>query len=315
MNYPWKTEGQEEMKKPLPPMPGNRMWYIWAPLVIKLAISFAVSTAAVAGYSFYYISRHREEAAQAVRGQQEMLDFSMMISEKVMQYTTQIEAVTAVIVIAALLVMFVRDRKTEKLYGVLPARKAPIWKYGAVLGIAAGMCVGLNNMILVGNLSAYSSSYEQTAESLYSAPFAVQIVSLGILVPISEELIFRGLMFKRIRQQAGFLRAALYSTLAFTILHGNLVQMLYAFATGMMLCYVYEKYGSVKAPMAAHIVMNLIAVAATQYRLFDWMLQDKMRVSLITVACSALAASMFVLIQRIDEKGAPSEGETEDPEE
>ena len=68
----------------------------------------------------------------------------------------------------------------------------------------------------------------------------MQLLCLGVLVPISEELVFRGMMFKRLREQSGFMHAAIFSSVVFALLHGNMVQMLYAFATGMMLSYVYE---------------------------------------------------------------------------
>lgn len=312
MNNPWENPGQSPGREgepqkmpqgmPVPPRRRKGIWYAWMPLVVKYVISFAVSTLAVAGYTFFYISRHYEETVGAMQNQQDMLNLSLSISEKMMKYTTQLEGITALIVIPVILFMFHRDRKNEKLEGILPNRKAPIWKYGAVIGIAAGLCVGLNNLILIANLSAYSASYEQTSQALYSAPFGVQLLCLGILVPISEELVFRGMMFKRMRETGGFLHAAFYSSLVFAILHGNMVQMLYAFVTGMMLSYVYEKYGSVKAPVTAHIVMNLISVAATHFQIFSWMMEKPLRIGIITVLCAAFSATMFVLIQKIDEK-------------
>ncbi len=30
----------------------------------------------------------------------------------------------------------------------------------------------------------------------------------------------------------------------------NMIQMIYGFLLGMVFCYIYEKYGSVKAPVA-----------------------------------------------------------------
>lgn len=327
MNNPWENPNQEpgtdsEPHKmpqgmptgPVSPPVRRGAWYAWTPLIIKYLISIGVSMVAVMGYTFFYISRHYEETIGAMQSQQDMLNFSLSISEKMLRYTTQLEGVTAIIVIPVILYMFHKDRKNERLAGVIPNRKAPLWKYGAVIGIAAALCVGLNNLILISGIFSYSASYQQTSESLYSAPFGMQLLCLGVLVPISEELVFRGMMFKRMREQSGFMYAAFFSSLVFAILHGNMVQMLYAFATGMMLSYVYEKYGSVKAPAAAHVVMNLISVAATQFGLFGWLMEDNLRISVVTVLCAAFAATMFVLIQRIDEKpvlpGGPEERNT-----
>ena len=329
MSNPWENPNQEPGENnephrmpqgmptgPVTPPMGRRKgtWYAWTPLLIKFLISIAVSMIAVMGYTFVYISQHYEETVGAMQSQQDMLELSVSISERMLQYTTQLEGITALIVIPVILYMFHRDRKNEKMAGVIPNRKAPLWKYGAVIGIAAALCVGLNNLILISNISSYSAAYQQTSDSLYSAPFVMQLLCLGILVPISEELVFRGMMFKRMREQSGFGQAAFLSSLVFAILHGNMVQMLYAFATGMILCYVYEKYGSVKAPAVGHIVMNIISVAASRFGFFGWMMENNMRISVITILCGAFAAVMFVLIQRIDERpilpGGPEEKNT-----
>lgn len=312
MSNPWETSGPEQQGPQIPPQgrgPSvpprayqNSFWYVWSALLIKIVISMAVSMIAVGVYSFYYISNHYEEAMTAMKTQGNMMEFSMQISSVVMKYATILEGLTALIVIPVILFMFHKDRKMEKQLGIVENRKAPLWKYVGVAGISAAMCIGLNNLIILGNLSNLSEGYQQTSEALYSASFPVQILCLGILVPIAEELVFRGMMFKRMRGQASYRRAAVYSSLVFGLFHGNLVQMLYAFALGMMLTYVYEKYGSVKAPIVAHMVMNLISVIATQYRWFDWMVKDTMRIGIITVACAAIAATMFVWIQRIEEK-------------
>ena len=82
----------------------------------------------------------------------------------------------------------------------------------------------------------------------------------------------------------------------------NLVQMIYGFILGMMLAYVYEKYGSLKAPVAAHMAMNLLSVLATEFGLYSWLMKDKIRIGVITVACATIASTMFVMIRGIEEK-------------
>lgn len=311
MSNPWENPNpygnpnlnQNKNRPPVPPQTyGSRMWRIWSAFVIKLLVGMGVSVAAVSAYSFFYVSEHYEEAVRAMQSQENMLEMSMGISEQVLKYTTIMEGVSALIVIPILMWMFHKDRKRERIYGVIPNKKAPLYKYPAIIGIAAAMCIGLNNLILIGNLGAMSEGYQNTSEALYSASFGIQILCLGILVPIAEELVFRGLMFKRMREQAGFMRSAVYISLVFGIFHGNMVQMIYAFILGMLLAWVHEKYGSVKAPILAHIIMNLVSVIATQLNFFGWMAADAMRISLITIGCAALAATMFVVIQRIEEK-------------
>ena len=72
-----------------------------------------------------------------------------------------------------------------------------------------------------------------------------------------------------------------------------------------MLAYIYEKYGSVKAPILAHVSMNLLSVLATEYRLYEWLAEDMMRLGVVTVVCATVAAAMFTFVQRIEEKPEP----------
>ena len=68
----------------------------------------------------------------------------------------------------------------------------------------------------------------------------------------------------------------------------------------MMFCYVYEKYGSVKAPILAHITANILSVVGTQFQWFDWLFEDPMRVGISTVLCAFIASSIYVMIQRLN---------------
>lgn len=84
-----------------------------------------------------------------------------------------------------------------------------------------------------------------------------------ILAPVVEEGIFRALIFGGLRRIVHFLPAAVVSSLAFGIYHGNWIQGSYAFLTGMILAWGYEDSGYHKFAMAAvmHGAANLAALA------------------------------------------------------
>lgn len=297
----------EQQNRQVPPMMppesyGKRVWHIWGPIVIKWIIGIGVSTIAMGVLTMLYVMADQEAAVTAMQNEDQMMELYGMIMEKYVSFATMIEAVGALITIPVMWYFFHKDRVKERQMGIVPNKKAPLWKYAAGLLMAAALSLGLNNLIIIGNLSVVSESYEATMDALYSAPLLLQIISLAVLVPISEELVFRGLLFKRLRERGTYMQAALYSAVVFGIMHGNLVQMLYGFILGMMLSYLCEKYGSVKAPIAAHIVMNLLSVLATEFKLADWMAESNMRIGIITIICAFVASTMFVLVQRIEER-------------
>ena len=281
---------------------GKRLWRLWSPLLLKMAIAFGVSILAAGAFSFLYMMSEPELVTQAMEDQAKMTELYERLMAEILGVTTVVEGVAALVTIPVMLVLFHKDRMMEKSAGIVPNKKAPVWKYFARLLMVLALSLGFNNLVLIGNLASYDSAYEETLSTLYSASLPVQIICLGILVPICEELVFRGLMFKRLRERGPFWQAALYASAVFAFLHMNMIQMLYGFLMGLVFCYIYEKYGSVKAPVAAHIAVNLLSVLATEYHLFDWLIREPMRAGVLTVACAALASSMFLYIQRIEEK-------------
>lgn len=301
----------------VPPMTpenyGKRIWHLWGPIVIKWAIAISVSMISSGIFTMMYMVAHQDMSMAAMQSEEQMMNLYDSIMEQFVGFSTAIEGVAAFVTIPVMLVLFHKDRVRERMTGFIPNKKAPLWKYAAGLLMALAMSLGLNNLIIIGNLSDISDSYQATMEAFYASSLPVQIIVLGILMPMSEELVFRGLLFKRLRERGTYLQSALYSALVFGFMHMNLVQMIYGFVLGMMLAYFYEKYGSVKAPIAAHIAMNLLSVFATKFELLDWLIEDHMRIGFVTVACAFVASTMFVLVQRIDERpdvpGASKENE------
>ena len=293
---------QEQERKPVE-TPGKRFWKMWGPLLIKWGIGIGVGMAVMAAMMMAYMKTHYQTQAALealMSDQNKLMAFYEKMLNKYIDYTTWVEGLSALVTIPVMALMYHRDRKKEKTAGIVQDKKAPLWQYPAVIIMALAMSLGLNNLIIIGNLSAIDANYKATMNAMYSAPLAIQIVCLAVLVPICEEYVFRGLFFRRMERESSFVYAMVYSSVVFGILHVNLVQMLYGFALGMMLAYVYEKYGSVKAPILAHITANILSVVGTQFQWFDWLFKDPMRVGISTVLCAFIASSIYVMIQRLN---------------
>ncbi|MCF2683353.1 CPBP family intramembrane glutamic endopeptidase [Faecalicatena contorta] len=300
---------EQQQSRQTPPISqesyGKRFWELWGPILIKWAIGIGVGMAAMIALMMVYIGTHyttTEALNSLMDNQDKMMELYGKIVVKYMDYSTIVEGVAALVTIPVMAVMFHKDRVKERIQGVIPNRKAPIWKYAAIVIMALAMSLGLNNLIIIGNLSAVDETYATTMNALYSAPLILQIVCLAVLVPICEEYVFRGLFFQRMRARTSYRYAAIYSSLVFGMLHMNLIQMIYGFILGLMLTYVYEKYGSLKAPIIAHMSMNLLSVLATQFQMYDWLVKNSVRMGVITVLCATVSATMYVWMQRIEEK-------------
>lgn len=85
----------------------------------------------------------------------------------------------------------------------------------------------------------------------------VTILATGILGPIIEELMFRGIIYNEFKNKFTNMKAILLTTTFFAIIHFNIFQMIYAFAIGFILMFVYEKYKTIKAPIILHMASNI----------------------------------------------------------
>ena len=85
----------------------------------------------------------------------------------------------------------------------------------------------------------------------------ITLISTGLLGPIIEELMFRGIIYNELKNKYKSMKAILITTIFFAIIHFNIIQILYALAIGFILIFVYEKYKNIKAPIILHMASNI----------------------------------------------------------
>lgn len=85
----------------------------------------------------------------------------------------------------------------------------------------------------------------------------VTLISTGLIGPIIEELMFRGIIYTELKNKFSNMKSILITTAFFALIHINIIQILYAFALGFILIYVYEKYKNIKAPIILHMASNI----------------------------------------------------------
>ena len=92
-----------------------------------------------------------------------------------------------------------------------------------------------------------------------------------IAAPLCEEIVFRGYFYPAAKKFTGPWVAGICSALVFAAAHGSLGALFPLFIFGCLLVFVYEKTGSLWAPMAVHFCFNgatvLIQMIARHYHL------------------------------------------------
>ncbi|MCR6514567.1 MAG: lysostaphin resistance A-like protein [Clostridium chrysemydis] len=85
-------------------------------------------------------------------------------------------------------------------------------------------------------------------------------IGIAILGPISEEILCRGLILKRLLKNNNVYVALIVQALIFSIMHGNFVQGINAFIFGIGLGVLYLYSNSLLAPILVHIINNTLCV-------------------------------------------------------
>ena len=92
------------------------------------------------------------------------------------------------------------------------------------------------------------------------AVVGMTIFDTVILTPISEEIVFRGLLFATLRRRFGVAPAAVLSAAIFAVAHGyGVLGFAAVFWSGLLWAWSYERTGSLLPSMAAHAADNLMA--------------------------------------------------------
>lgn len=292
-------------------------WRLLGPVLLYWGIEFAAQLIAelvllIPNAPEIVNSAEIKDAMTNEEIQQATLQMVLKATEIFLKYQIEILAITALCTIPLTLFLFSKDRKREREQNIVVNKKAPGSKYILLFVLGLAVCIGGTCLATMANLAMASEAYQETSKAFYSAGFVVQVLCLGIIVPIAEELMYRGVLYKRVRENGGFWRAALSSTLLFAMSHGNLVQLLYAFGLGLLLAYAYEKYGSLKAPVCLHVTANMISLILTEVGVFDWIVVSPERLAVSVIICAFVGAVMFVMIQRIEEKPDTPEGNLDD---
>lgn len=86
----------------------------------------------------------------------------------------------------------------------------------------------------------------------------VSLICAGIIGPILEELIFRGIVYNRLKEITNIKKSKIITGLMFGIFHGNIIQFIYAFLFNIVLTKSYDKDNNILNPIIIHVSANSI---------------------------------------------------------
>ena len=132
------------------------------------------------------------------------------------------------------------------------------------------ICVAL---IIIGFRIAYDNSLiywvnkipmpdfiNQAFEELAIEPI-VMILSVAVIAPIYEEIVFRGILLKGMANKMNPTLALIVSALFFALMHMNIPQGINAFLLGLIIGSIYLTTGSIYLSIFAHFINNSVGIS------------------------------------------------------
>lgn len=223
------------------------------PLLLYFVIMFAVELVMMMGFMALYMLRTMNDGGFDIAASMDYIYENIML----------INLVGQIVCIPVMILIYYLDCKKRRAQGACTYAKVPVFLYLCIIPVAIGLCGGLNRLISLFP-QELTDSYAELSESMFSADMWIQIASMVFGAGILEELLFRGITYRRLKsvlpQQT---YAAVISAALFGVFHGNFVQFVYAFLLGLVLVYVYEKYKNLAAPVLLHMTANAMSVYLT----------------------------------------------------
>ena len=236
----------------------GRLWGLISPMVLYMIVQVVVSGIVTFGIIF---------AANFVLHDYATFSASK-IGMKIAEENILLELLISQIITAPVLIKWLKDDiNLDKETGFFKKfKRTSAFKFLLIIpfGITTMFCANYFVSILQMFMPKFMiDSYVGTSEALTSGPFIIQALATAVGAPIVEELMFRGVIYRRLRRMAGVIPSAIIVSLLFGVYHGNWIQAPYALLLGMACVYVYERYKSIIAPMILHVTANFVAILIT----------------------------------------------------
>lgn len=176
------------------------------------------------------------------------------------------EPITATIVLGMAVVVLVGVLRWKKSAWLAYAPTSPPWTsdrqflghaMGAVLlAFLAGQTCAIWLYRLLG-----SENFDASTDARQSAGVALTLILTVLVAPMSEEALFRGVLYPLLRRRAGVMLSAVLSAALFGLVHGNLVQLTVTLPFAIVLALVYERTRALWVCVLLHMAFNVAAAS------------------------------------------------------
>ena len=118
---------------------------------------------------------------------------------------------------------------------------------------------------VVSQLGPQPEGVKQVTEGIQGVKALQTLAVLGLLAPLAEELVFRGMLYGWLAGRWSNLVAFILSSLAFAAAHAEPLHILLVLPLGFWFGWLRWRTGSLVPTIVAHVINNTIAVSAATF--------------------------------------------------
>ncbi|WP_223067811.1 CPBP family intramembrane glutamic endopeptidase [Paenibacillus caui] len=169
----------------------------------------------------------------------------------------------------------------------------------AIMPLIFGLGMILIVIVLLLNISPESTTATALPSKEKFIPwfFVFKLVSVVLIAPICEEIIFRGYLLGRLTDKFGLKKGIIFSSVIFGVLH--LQNIFGATMMGIILCLIFIKTNSLVTPIIVHITSNAIVGLRDIYLAFDVGTQNVQSTSAPSLPLILIGALILTIIGSI----------------
>lgn len=165
----------------------------------------------------------------------------------------------AVVFLVYVMWFIVRQKDPLRELGINPIRPSLVPGL-AVFGLSTQAVTSITIALFSVFMGPIGEQTQQSYDNMFGEQTTIAMfVFMAVATPIIEEIVFRGLIHKNMREVMPRSAAVILSSLCFGLCHGEIYRVIYATLLGILLAVMYEKYNSILPSIIVHTAFNTMS--------------------------------------------------------
>ena len=234
--------------------------------ILFLLLFFGIQFAVTLGYTVAATTNVILENGNSIIYEE---NFSELVMTEVMGHLDATTIVSNALTLAIVWLFYLIRKK--KFFNEIQLNKCSIKNLVMTLLFGVSFTFVLNSIIsLIPFPDSLVESFMESHSMITNSDNVIlSYVSTALFAPVVEEVIFRGLIYTRLKSGMNIIAAAAISSLMFGVLHGEVIWIITAFFYGLAFVWIFEKTKSLLAPIVIHIANNALSLLTSETEIPD----------------------------------------------